>query len=258
MNRHVVALSVVVPAYNESQRLAETLPRLLAAIAADGVQSEIIIVDDGSGDSTSEIATEALAGGHGFVIRHPVNRGKGAAFRAGFLAASGRLVLLSDADLATPFSDWRLLQAALDGNSLAAAIGSRHVEGSAIEVPQPTARRFVGACCRAVVRSVTGLPFHDTQCGFKLFDRAAVLPHVSHLRTERFAFDVELLRSLQDAGLSVAEIGVRWSNDERSRVSVVSDSLSMFRDIMRIGIAARRSQGHAPLSVGAIETTPPR
>lgn len=255
MDRHGVALSVVVPAYNEAARLAETLPRLLASIAADGVRAEIIVVDDGSSDLTSEVATAALAGGNGYTIRQPENRGKGAAFRTGFLAASGRLVLLSDADLATPFSDWRQLQAVLDRDHLVGAIGSRHVLGAAIEHPQPMSRRFVGACCRAVVRSVTGLPFQDTQCGFKLFDREAVLPYVSRLKTERFAFDVELLRSLHDARLAVAEIGVRWRNDERSRVSIVSDSLTMFRDILRIGLASRRSHLDVSLPVGTVRAT---
>jgi dolichyl-phosphate beta-glucosyltransferase len=221
----MTALSIVIPAYNEATRLGPTLAR----VAAYAPTAEIIVVDDGSHDDTAGLARAAGVR----LVQHPHNRGKGAAVRTGSLAAHGARILICDADLATPIEDLALLQAALDAGA-DLAIGSRHAARAHIAAPQPFARRVLGAGFRSIVRHLMGLPVHDAMCGFKLLRREAALDLLPRVRTDRFAFDVELLTLARRARYRVTEIPVTWRHIPGSRVSITRDGLQAVRDLLAI------------------------
>jgi len=236
-------LSIIVPAYNEADRLPGTLRRMLEflASAAEWEPAEVVVVDDGSIDGTAAAAESELApGGLAYRIeRHPRNRGKGAAVRTGMAVSSGRRVLLSDADLATPIEELEHLWALCDDRAV--AIGSRAVDRRLIEQRQPWYRDLMGRSFNLLVRSLVGVPVHDTQCGFKLFP-GELARHLARVqRLDGFAFDVELLARSTALGYELREIGVRWRHVEASRVSPIRHSLQMFRDLLRI--AAMKGSG---------------
>ena len=223
------ALSLVIPAYNEEARLPATLARVLAWVTRRGDSTEVLVVDDGSQDKTAAIAGKLLAG-RGRVLTGEPNRGKGYAVRRGLLAARGRTVLISDADLSTPIEEHDKLRAALDAGAQL-AIGSRALHGS---VGQSPLRQLMGKTFNRIMRGMTGLSIQDTQCGFKLLERAAVRPIVERMVVDRFAFDVELLFLCVRSGLRVEEVPVRWQNAEGSKVGLVGDPLNMLWDVARV------------------------
>lgn len=226
-------LSIVIPAWNEAQRLLPTLRRILAW--ADGRTStlEVIVVDDGSTDDTAEV-TERLAEQDPRIrcVRQPRNLGKGAAVSAGVEAARGRLVLMSDADLSTPIEEFVRLERALENADI--AIGSRAVDRSLVRVRQHASREWLGRAFNLVVQAMAVPGVKDTQCGFKLFPRP-IAQRLFALRTlDRFAFDVEILHLAQRLGLRIAEVPVLWYNDEASTVRPIRDGLTMVREVTRI------------------------
>jgi glycosyltransferase involved in cell wall biosynthesis len=233
-------LSVVVPAYNEQTRLRTNLPLVLDYLAEHHVDAEVLVVDDGSVDETSGIAAAALKGQRGRVIAVGENRGKGHAVRAGVLEASGRWVLITDADLSTPIAEHAKLAALVRDRDLDGAIGSRALADSRIEVHQALPRELMGKTFNRLVRWLTGLPFRDTQCGFKLFDRERTRPLFERMVIDRFAFDVELLFLCARFGLHVAEVPVVWRNDPRTTVSPFSDAPRMLLDVIRVRWRFRR------------------
>jgi len=238
------ALSVVVPAYNEARRL----PALLDALAGDGRSAfaaaglelaDVIVVDDGSTDGTFDLVRARNDGGIPLrALRLDRNRGKGAAVQAGMLAARGPLALLSDADMATPFEDVARLAAAVQGGA-DVAIGSRALPSSDILVHQPGHRELMGKSFNRALRLLTGLPYRDTQCGFKLFRLPTARRLFELQRVSGFAYDVELLVLARQLGLSVAEVGVRWSDDRETTVKIFSASSRMALDLLRIAWLAR-------------------
>lgn len=227
-------LSVVVPAYNEEARIGETLSAVLAYVEGAGLSSEILVVEDGSRDATARIADERLRGHRGRVIRLPENRGKGYAVRHGVLAAAGRWVLMHDADMSTPIEEHARLAAAARDRDLDVVIASRALPDSSIEVRQTLVRESMGKCFNLVLRLATGLPYRDTQCGFKLMDRRRVLPLFRRMIVDGFAFDVELLYLCHRLGLSVGEVAVTWRNSPDSRVKILRDPANMLFDVMRV------------------------
>jgi len=233
-------LSIVVPAYNEEQRLAASLRKIAAYLDATGIDAEILVVDDGSKDKTAEMAAKALEGRRGRVIRNGENRGKGYSVRNGVLEARGRFVLLTDADLSTPIDDQAKLAAVIRDRDLDVVIGSRALPQSDVQVRQGWLRQTMGRSFNTIIRAVTGLPFRDTQCGFKLMDRERVKPLFEKMVVNRFAFDVELLFLCARFGLSVAEVPVRWRNAEGSKVSLFVDPLNMIVDVLRVRWRFRR------------------
>lgn len=235
-----VHLTVVIPAYREQATIAATVAEVTRHFDARGIVHEILVVDDGSPDRTGEVAGRALAGSRGRVLRHRENRGKGAAVRTGVLAAAGRWVLITDADLSTPIGEHETLARVCRERDLDGAIGSRAIDGSKVEAPQHVLRRTMGKTFNAAVRALTGLPFRDTQCGFKLFDRGRVLPLFEQAVVDRFAWDVEILYLCDRLGLQVAEVPVTWRNVEDSRVSLISDPINMLRDVVRVRWRFRR------------------
>ena len=238
------SLSVVVPAYNEARRLPALLDALAGegrgACAAAGLElAEVIVVDDGSTDGTSELVRERSDGDLPLhALRLDRNRGKGAAVQAGMLAARGRFALLTDADMATPLEDvGRLAAAVHDGADV--AIGSRALPSSDILVHQPGHRELMGKGFNRALRLLTGLPYRDTQCGFKLFRLTTARRLFELQRVSGFAYDAEVLVLARQLGLSIAEVGVRWADDRETTVRIFSASTSMALDLLRIAWLAR-------------------
>ena len=233
-------LSIVVPAYNEQARLAATLSGIAGYLDAGGIDAEIVVVDDGSKDGTADVATKALRGRRGSVAQNGENRGKGYSVRRGVLEAHGRFVLMTDADLSTPIEEHAKLAAVLRDRDLDVVIGSRALPDSDVQVRQGRVRETMGRGFNTIIRTLTGLTFRDTQCGFKLMDRERVTPIFRKMVVDRFAFDVELLFLCARFGLSVADVPVRWRDAPGSKVSIVADPLNMITDVLRVRWRFRR------------------
>jgi dolichyl-phosphate beta-glucosyltransferase len=229
-----------VPAYNEEDRLPGTLAEIAAWMDARQLDAEVVVVDDGSRDRTATIAEEALKGRRGRVLRNGENRGKGYSVRHGVLAASGRFVLLTDADLSTPITEYDKLAGCVRDHDLDVAIGSRALPGSDVQLRQGVVRQTMGRTFNRIIRALTGLPFLDTQCGFKLLDRERTRPLFEKMVVDRFAFDVELLFLCQRFGLTVREVPVIWRNAPGSKVSIVGDPPHMILDVLRVRWRFRR------------------
>ncbi|MBI4161229.1 MAG: glycosyltransferase family 2 protein [Acidobacteria bacterium] len=227
-------LSVVIPAFNEVERIVPTLERLREYFASRPYPVEILVVDDGSLDGTTAAAAPLCR-----VIRYQPNRGKGYAVRRGVREARGRLVLVSDADLSTPIEEVENLLPAVEADGCALAFGSRAHPDARIEVPQGWIRERMGKVFNRIVRLLTGLPYRDTQCGFKLLARERVLPVLEECRIDRFGYDVELLCLARRRGLALAEVPVRWRNSGPSRVRMFRDSARMLLDAVRIAARHR-------------------
>jgi dolichyl-phosphate beta-glucosyltransferase len=235
-----IHLSVVVPAFNEQQILPESLGLIFDYLDREGIQAEVLVVDDGSTDGTARVAAEFLRGRRGRVLSNPENRGKGCAVRRGVLGASGRWVLMTDADLSAPIDEYAKLAAVARDHDLDLVVGSRGLADSRIEVRQSWPREWMGKTFNLLIRMITGLRFRDTQCGFKLMDRKRVLPLFENMVVDRFAFDVELLFLCVRFGLRVREVPVVWRNVAESRVSMIGDPLNMLWDVVRVRWRFRR------------------
>jgi glycosyltransferase involved in cell wall biosynthesis len=224
------SISIIIPAYNEEKRLPATLRTVKAYLeAASWEFSEIVVVDDGSRDGTVEVARKAGVR----LLRNPGNRGKGYSVRHGMLDAQGDWVLFSDADLSTPIEELDKLWTAVERERAQAAIGSRDLDRSLIGVRQPLFREFGGRFFNLVIRLITGLPFHDTQCGFKLFEGAAAREIFGRQRVERFGFDVEVLFIAQRLGYRTLEVPVRWNDVAGTKVSMLG-AVAAFLDPLKV------------------------
>ena len=234
------AFSLVIPAFNEADRIGKTLGECLRYLETTSPGGELIVVNDGSTDPTSEIVREVFATPSPIATRlleHFPNRGKGAAVREGLLAATKPIGLFSDADLSTPIEEARKLIEPIGAGELDVAFGSRALDRSLIGQRQPWRREQGGRVFNLIVRLATGLPFWDTQCGFKAFRLDVFRPILETAKTDGFGFDVELLYRARQANLRLREIPVRWNHYEGSKVSFARDSVRMLREIA----ALRRS-----------------
>ncbi|MFZ4584100.1 MAG: glycosyltransferase [Acidimicrobiia bacterium] len=222
------ALSVVVPAFDESARLGDRLPPLLDALPAG---TEVIVVDDGSTDNTADLAEKILAPyPDATVLRRP-HGGKGAAVRAGILEARGDAIAFMDADGATNIAALHELLAALDHADV--AIGSRRQPGASVRSGEPS-RAAIAWVGNTLVRSMTRLPYRDTQCGFKAFRAPAARTLFSLSVANGFSFDVELLLLARKLGLQVTEIPVEWTSVPGSHVRPVADSIGVALDVAQM------------------------
>jgi glycosyltransferase involved in cell wall biosynthesis len=236
-------LSIIIPAYNEAERLAKSLSTILKYLTENRPEAELIVVDDGSQDNTVETARLVLAEFpliKTSVISYQSNLGKGRAVRLGLLASRGEVALFSDADLSTPITELPKLVDPIEADQCDLSFGSRALDRTLIGVHQPWRREQGGRVFNLVVRLATGLPFWDTQCGFKAFRMSVCRPLIEGATIDRFGFDVELLYLAQRAGLKLCEIPVRWDHNEGSKVNVLSDSFKMLSEVGIIRQQARR------------------
>jgi glycosyltransferase involved in cell wall biosynthesis len=229
------SLSIVIPAYNEEERLPATLDRVTCYLARSGWEfAEVLVVDDGSRDRTVSVAEDFAAQAPSVrVLRNPGNRGKGYSVGHGMREAKGEWALFSDADLSSPIEEMEKLWSAAQESSAQVAIGSRALDRSLIGVHQPVLRESAGKLFNVAVRVITGLPFRDTQCGFKLFDTRAARDIFSRQQLERFGFDVEVLFTAHLLGFKVIEVPVRWNDVTGTKVSTLA-GLSAFLDPLRV------------------------
>ena len=234
-------LSIVIAAYNEERRIGESLVSIDKYLKARNGDAEIIVVDDGSTDHTSQVVAEYKSEIKNLkIIRYPVNRGKGYALRQGVLQAGGELILLTDADLSTPIEELSRLEVCIANDNYDIVIGSRALDYSEIIEKQPWWRQAMGKIFNRIVRFVVLDGFSDTQCGFKLFTRETAKNLFEQARVDRFAYDVEILFLARRQGYSVLEMPVKWINSPGSKVNPVSDSLQMLFDLCKIRLAAGR------------------
>lgn len=226
-------ISIIIPAYNEENRIGKTLLTVLDYLAAKRHDFELIVVDDGSSDSTVQVV-EGIAAGRSDVkvLRNGANMGKGYSVRNGALASRGDVVFFTDADLATPIEELERFLAAMNGCDV--VIGSRTMPGAKIEVAAPPHRELLGRLFNLFVRLYFGISFTDTQCGAKMFSSRAAREIFSRQRLARFAFDVELLYLARLLGFGVKELPIHWFHSADTRVRALPDGLRMLADLLLI------------------------
>ena len=226
-------LSIVIPSYNEEQRLPATLQRIAAYLKASGRKAEVIVVDDGSTDQTVKVAESFQGQMENLrIVSNGRNRGKGFSVRHGSMESHGEIVLFTDADLSAPIEEADKLLAKMDEYDV--AIGSRAVNRALIEVHESRFREFAGIVFNKIVRIILRLPFVDTQCGFKAFRRQRCKIIFEQQIIERFGFDPELLYLARRHGLRTVEVAVRWAHSPATKISMWRDSVQMFLDVIVI------------------------
>jgi dolichyl-phosphate beta-glucosyltransferase len=224
-SRFPLDLEVIIPAFNESGRLPATLRAMVQFLSRQPWTSRVVVVDNGSYDDTTAAAMSVSNGPVEVVAIACSHPGKGAALRRGLGTSRSRIVGFTDADLSTPLETMLLAIAAIEHGGASAAIASRYTHGARVAIPQPLARRLGGHFFRALARPL--LPdVRDTQCGFKFFDRPAVMTALSRCHSSGFAFDAELLRRIRDDGGKIIEIPVIWTNDEQSSLRPIRDGVA--------------------------------
>ncbi len=226
--------SIVIPAYNEAARIIGALESVVACVRVRGWSAEIVVVDDGSRDRTAELVGAFAAGAPEVrLLRNQGNHGKGYSVRNGLLHSFGEIVMFTDADLSAPIEEAEGLFAAIAGGA-DIAIGSRWLERTRQTIRQPFYRQFFGRCFNAVTRLIMGLPYADTQCGFKAFTRTAAQTVFQLQTIERWGFDPEILFIALKRGYRVVEVPVSWAHDERTQISYLKDGIRMLEDIAMV------------------------
>jgi dolichyl-phosphate beta-glucosyltransferase len=235
-------LSVVVPAYNEEERLPRTLARLHEYYSAQDYPFDVVVVSDGSKDRTADLVRDfSKTHPHFSVVEYHPNRGKGYAVRKGMLEAEGDLVLFCDADLATPQEETeKLLKHMKEGAHV--AIGSRPLHDSKLEIRQPLYREILGRLFNRAVQLLAVKGIDDTQCGFKIFTQAASQEVFSRCKLDGFSFDFESLMIARDLGYRIDEVPIRWSHQEGSKVVLMRDGPRMLRDLVKLRLKGRRAR----------------
>jgi len=242
--------TIVIPAYNEAERLPGSLGKIQAYLMGRELEAEIVVVDDGSTDNTAAVVRDLAASMRGLrLISYPGNRGKGYALRKGVQSSRGSLVLVTDADLSTPIEELETLKQHISAQSHQIAIGSRALPLSDVVRAQPTWRKGMGRLFNQIVKLLVIDDFMDTQCGFKLFSGEAARRLFDEARIDRFAYDVEILALAKRNGYRIAEVPITWKNCTASKVNPVLDSLQMLADLVkiRIRIGQRQEKVLAPL-----------
>lgn len=226
--------SFILPAYNESERLTSSLPKVLEYLSQRRFNAEIIVVNDGSKDDTAEIV-RSFAADHPIVrlLENPGNRGKGYSVRNGMLHAHGDVLLFTDTDLSSPIYEADKLFAAI-GKGADIAIGSRWLQRELQTERQPLLRQLYGRLFNLGLQVVLGLDYRDTQCGFKAFTRQAAHIIFPRQQIERWGFDPEILFLAKKFKLKVAEVPVEWAHDHRSKISPLRDGLRMGREVLQV------------------------
>jgi glycosyltransferase involved in cell wall biosynthesis len=227
--------SIVIPAYNESERIGASLERILAFIAQSNWSAEIIVVNDGSRDNTAAVVNEFARRNPAIrLIENPGNRGKGYTVRNGMMNASGQVLLFTDADLSSPIEESVKLFGLIESGQADIAIGSRYLDRNLQIRKQPLYRRMLGRAFNLALRTILGLSYVDTQCGFKAFSRKGAMTIFSAMKIEGWGFDPEILFLAKRYGLRVAEVPVSWAHDHRSKINPALDGARMFGELMRV------------------------
>lgn len=224
---HPPRLALIIPAYNEEHRIGGTLTKCLEYFSRQDYTCDIVVVDDGSTDSTAAQVRDRFDGVR--VLRYESNRGKGYAVKYGMMHSNAEICLLYDADGATPIEEVEYLWPEFEAGAHV-VIGSRRAAGAKIEVEQPPARIAMGRIYNVVLRCLRLTDFSDTQCGFKAFNADARRQIFPLQRNEGFSFDIEILYLARRLSLTVVEIPVRWYDSADSRVRPAADALRMLRD----------------------------
>lgn len=230
-------ISIVIPAYNESERLGAPLKTILDFVSSSNLSAELIVVDDGSSDDTAQVAENAFAAVPDVaarVIRYEKNKGKGFAVKTGLMATRGDVALFTDADLSTPIDEMHKLVSPIQKGRFDVAFGSRAIDRTLIGTHQPWRREQGGRVMNYIIKTMSGLPFYDTQCGFKAFNMSKFRPLLDVMKIDRFGFDVEFLFVANHHKLRLNEIPVRWNDVAGSKVSVLRDTRRMMSELMQI------------------------
>jgi glycosyltransferase involved in cell wall biosynthesis len=226
-------VSIVVPAFNEAARIGSSIEKIVAYAEHSPLSLDVLVVDDGSSDSTADVVRR-YEGPIVRLIRNRENHGKGYSVRQGVLNATGTYVIFTDADLSAPIDELqKLLDVAVRDNA-DVVIGSRAVDRRYIEKHQSTGRELGGIVFNKMVRVLLGINLHDTQCGFKLFQRERTKQIFEKQTILGFGFDPEILFLAARAGLKIREVPVRWSHAEGSKIHFLRDGVRMFFDLVQI------------------------
>lgn len=235
-------VSIVIPAYNESKRLSGPLATILEFISTTGLNAELIVVDDGSTDDTAKVSENVFAATPNIaatVVRYEENRGKGFAVKTGLLATKADIALFTDADLSTPIEEMSKLVEPIRERDFDVTFGSRALDRSLIGTHQPWSREQGGRIMNLIIRMMSGLPFYDTQCGFKAFNMLKFRLLLDVMTIDRFGFDIEFLFVANYHKLRLCEVPVRWNDVAGSKVSVFRDTRRMIAELAQIRRNAR-------------------
>lgn len=229
-----LSYSIVIPAYNESERLRDSLEKIVVFLAEQGWPAEVLVVNDGSRDNTADIIRQ-FAARYPFIrlIENPGNRGKGYSVRNGMLQTTGDVVLFSDADLSAPITEAPKLFTEI-ANGADVAFGSRWLIARMQTERQSIMRQVAGRMYNILMRLILGLPYKDTQCGFKAFNRRAIETIFTRQHIERWGFDVELLFLARKFRMKIVEVPVEWAHDDRSKINPLVDGIKMFAEMVSI------------------------
>ncbi len=226
-------LSIVIPSYNEANRITETLCQTWNYLKEQSYDSEIIVIDDGCTDTTVDVVKGLFYQIPNLrLIRHRKNMGKGQAVKTGVNAARGEWILFMDADLATPITEIEKLWQYHHQYEI--IIGSRYIEKDSIKTPQPWYRQLFSYAGRLMVRFLLLPGIYDTQCGFKLFSHKAAHDLFNRLTIDRFGFDIEILSLASTLNYPVKEVAVNWSHQPHGSINVYRDNYRVFFEVLRI------------------------
>ncbi|GAC1504767.1 MAG: glycosyltransferase family 2 protein [Candidatus Dormibacteraceae bacterium] len=226
-------LSIVIPCYNEEERLPRTIEQIERYLHRTGTSYELILVDDGSSDGTRLVQDAAAARNPSVRVEAlPRNRGKGRALAEGVAMAKGPEILVTDADLSTPIEELEKLRASLH-NGAGVAIGSRAMRASRVEIAQPLYRVLMGKVFNLLVQALLLPGIWDTQCGFKLFQAAVAHDVFARLTTDGFGYDPEVLYLAKKRGVKIAEVPVVWRNSSPTKVMPIKSSIDMFKHVVK-------------------------
>jgi dolichyl-phosphate beta-glucosyltransferase len=234
-----VRLSVVVPAYNEEVRLGRSLPKIFEYYSGQDYSFEVVVVSDGSSDSTAAIVREfCKERSQCRLVEYTPNRGKGYAVKTGMLEAKGELILFCDADLATPQEETvKLWKRIADGADV--AIGSRPLRDSNLEIHQPFYREMLGRLGNKLIQLLAIRGIEDTQCGFKLFTAASANAIFRRCKLDGFSFDFEALMIARDLGYRIDEVPIRWMDQAGSKVVPWRDFPRALRDLVKLRLKGK-------------------
>ena len=233
-----VELSIVIPAFNERERLPQAIAGLRAFLDAEDCLAEVLVVENGSTDGTGTLADELARQDERIRVLRLDQRGKGLAVRTGALASRGQIVVMCDVDFSMPVGEITHLVAAVEAGA-DVVIASREAPG-ARRIGEPWRRHFTGRIFNGIIQRLAGLRFDDTQCGFKAFRRSVADDLFRHQRIGGWAFDVELLFIAQMRGYHIAEVPITWRYDASSRIRIMRDTIAMLRELVMIRMNAMR------------------